>query len=51
MDFLLTPGFGLEYRFDQFFVGSNMQLDVIPGGVAGQRFVYTWQILTFRAAF
>ena len=51
VDFLLTPGFGLEYRFDQFFVGSNMQLDIIPGGVAGQRFIYTWQILTFRAAF
>lgn len=52
VDFLLTPGFGVEYAFDDaMFVGTGVQLDVIPGGVAGERFVFSWQVVTFRAAF
>jgi hypothetical protein len=52
VDFLLSPGFGIEYAIDEtMFVGSGIQLDVIPAGVAGERFIFSWQILTFRAAF
>jgi len=52
VDFLLTPGLGVEYMFTEgMFVGSGIQLDIIPGGVAGERFVFSWQVLTFRVAF
>jgi hypothetical protein len=51
VDFLLTPGFGVEYAIsDQLFAGTAMQLDVIPAGATGERFVFSWQVLTFRAA-
>ena len=52
VDFLLSPGFGVEWMFqDGLLLGSGIQLDVIPGGVAGERFVFSWQVLTFRAEF
>lgn len=51
-DFLLTTGFGAEYAVQEnLFVGTGFLFDIVPGGVAGERFVFGWQMLTLRAAF
>ncbi len=51
-DFLLTTGFGAEYAVQEnLFLGTGFLFDIVPAGVAGERFVFGWQILTLRAAF
>ncbi len=51
-DFLLVIGTGVEYALsDTFYMGTGFLFDVIPGGAVGNRFVFGWQILTFRQEF
>ena len=50
--FLFTVGTGIEYSLsDSFTLGTGFLFDVIPGGAVGDRFVFGWQILTFRTEF
>lgn len=52
VDFLINTGVGVEYALSRkFFMGTGLLFDVIPAGAVGNRFVFGWQILTFRAAF
>ena len=51
-DFLLATGLGVEYAVQQnLFVGTGFLFDFVPAGVAGERFIFGWQMLTLRAAF
>ena len=52
VDFLFTVGTGVEYAVsDGFYLGTGLLFDVIPTKVVGDRFVFGWQILTFRTEF
>jgi hypothetical protein len=51
-DFQFTAGLGVEYELRKdFFMGTGMLFNVVPGGAAGKNFVFGWQLLTFRHAF
>jgi len=52
VDFLFTMGTGVEYALsDSFHMGTGFLFDIIPAGAVGNRFVFGWQILTFRHEF
>ncbi len=52
VDFLFTVGTGVEYTVSEnFYLGTGFLFNVIPTGVVGDRFVFGWQILTFRTEF
>jgi len=52
--FLLSMGFGVEYRFDKHVsVGSQMLFNVIPVGILehpriNDKFYYSWQVIGLR---
>ena len=50
--FLMHFGFGVAYKFStQVAAQSAMQFNIIPGGAAGEKFFYTWQIAGIRYRF
>ena len=50
--FLIDLGFGIAYPIsDQVGIQSSMQFNIIPGGAAGEKFYYTWQIAGIRYRF
>jgi hypothetical protein len=50
--FLFTVGTGVEYALsDSFYMGTGFLFDIIPTGAVGDRFVWGWQVLTFRHEF
>ena len=50
--FLMNLGFGLAYNFStQVAAQSAMQFNIIPGGAAGEKFFYTWQMAGIRYRF
>ena len=51
-EFLLTVGMGLDYEVGSgFHMGTAFLFNTIPGGAVGEKFVFGWQILTFRQEF
>ena len=49
---LLNLGFGIAYNVsEQIGFQSAMQFNIIPGGAAGEKFYYTWQIAGLRYRF
>ena len=50
--FLMQLGFGLAYNIStQVAAQSAMQFNIIPGGAAGEKFYYSWQIAGIRYRF
>ena len=50
--FLLNLGFGIAYNVsEQIGFQSAMQFNIIPGGAAGEKFYYTWQLAGLRYRF
>jgi hypothetical protein len=52
VDFLFTTGLGVEYALrDDILMGTGLLFNIVPAGAVGQRFVFGWQLLTFRVRF
>lgn len=52
VDFLFTVGTGVEYTLaENFYMGTGFLFNVIPTGVVGNKFIFGWQVLTFRTEF
>ena len=55
--FLLSPGFGLEFRINQSIsVGTQMLFNVIPTGIhddtpIDDQFYYSWEVVGLRVRF
>jgi hypothetical protein len=50
--FLVNAGFGCDYMLtDRFGVGSNLLFNVLPAETAGERFFFSWQVVTFTVRF
>jgi hypothetical protein len=50
--FLFTIGTGVDYALaEHFYMGTGLLFNVIPTGAVGNKFVFGWQILTFRHEF
>ena len=50
--FLIGLGFGVAYDItERVGVQSAMQFNIIPGGAAGEKFYYTWQLAGIRYRF
>jgi len=56
-EFMLSPGFGVEYRFTKHLsLGSQMLFNVIPSAILedtriDKRFYYSWEVLGLRYRF
>jgi opacity protein-like surface antigen len=51
-EFLLNTGFGAEYRItDHVSVGSMMLFNIVPDAIFGERFYFSWEVLTARYRF
>ena len=52
VEFLLNPGVGIEYRFtDHVSAGTHMMFNIIPAEIFGERFYFSWEVLTLRYRF
>jgi opacity protein-like surface antigen len=52
VDFQFTAGLGFDYELrEDLFLGTGLLFNVVPGSVVGERFIFSWQVMTFRHAF
>lgn len=50
--FLMNAGFGFDYMVtDRFGMGSQMLFNVLPDETAGERFFFSWQVVTASVRF
>lgn len=51
-EFLFNLGFGVDYPIsDRVLVGTQMLFNIVPGGVLGDKFFFSWQLANFTYRF